>query len=94
MKPSRLNRAAYTFCLLLILVGLLGSFGGCLDRMDDEWAISQSIIDSHLAANDESKKEAAGVEFCRATVGESLPVWDEDGRLAACQPRKGKMVTL
>ena len=94
MKPSRLNRMAYTACAVLILTGLLGSFGGCLDRMGDEWAVSQSIIDSHLAANDESKKEAAAVEFCRATVGESLPIWDEDDRLAGCQPRKGKAVTL
>jgi hypothetical protein len=94
MKPSRLNQIAYTFCLLLCLIGLPGAFGGFLDSLDDEWAVSQSVIDAHLSANDGAKKEAAGIEYCRATVGESLPIWDEDDRLSGCQPRKGKAVTL
>lgn len=40
------------------------------------------------------RRDAAGVAFCRGLVGESTPLWDEDGRLSACQPRKGKKVVL
>ena len=87
MKPSRLNRIVYTACAVLILTGLLGSFGGFLDSLDDEWAVSQSVIDSHLAANELTSKERSARDMCLQTVGESTAVWTADDQVV-CQPRK------
>jgi hypothetical protein len=89
MKPSRLNRAAYTACLLLILVGMLGSFGGYLDSLDqvDEWAASQMLVDAQLSEARETRKERAARYMCLQTVGESTAVWTADDQVV-CQPRK------
>jgi hypothetical protein len=91
MKPSRLNRAAYTACAVLILTGLLGSFGGYLDSLDqvDEWAASQMLVDAQLSEARETRKERAAREMCLQTVGESTAVWTVDGDVV-CQPRKSK----
>ncbi len=89
MKPSRLNRAAYTACAVLILTGMLGSFGGYLDSLDqvDEWAVSQMLVDAQLSEAKESRKERAARDMCLQTVGESTAVWTVDDQVV-CQPRK------
>ena len=89
---SYTKRAALIFCAALVLVALLGSFGSWLDSLADhseEWAVSQSLIDAQIAAQQDHRKQKAAQDLCAATVGESVAVWSIDGELI-CTPRKGK----
>lgn len=72
----------------LALAFLLGWFGAYLDglRQSEEWANSQSLVDAKLAAYEQAKKDRAAADVCLSTVGESQPVWDEDGNLF-CAPK-------
>jgi len=73
---------------VLALVCLLGCFGLLLDRLDhrNEWAESQVLIDAQLAADKDAKMVRLAENFCRATKGESIPVWDADGDYV-CKPK-------
>lgn len=59
-----------------------------------EMAVAADLERAQRDAQDSMRREVAGAAFCRGLVGESTPLWDEDGRLSACQPRKGKKVVL
>ena len=89
---SYTKRAALSFCAALVLVALLGSFGGWLDSLADnseEWAVSQSMIDAQNDALKELSKDKAAQDLCLSTIGESSAAWTVDGELV-CTPRKGK----
>lgn len=75
---------------LLLLGQLLGQPG---DR-NTEMALSADLLQAQRDSQTAMRREAAGAAYCLAMVGESTPLWDEDGRLSACQPRKGKKVVL
>ena len=84
-----------SWAIALAAAALLGALGNAIDSLTgDEMEVSTALLDAQRQSQMLMQREQAGVTFCRAAIGESLPVWDEDGRLAACQPRKGKMVTL
>ena len=86
------KRAALSLCAALVIVALLGSFGGWLDSLADhseEWAVSQSLIDAQTASQQDHRKQKAAQDLCAATVGESSAAWTVDGELI-CTPRKGK----
>lgn len=83
----------------LALAALLVMFaiGQCLDaptERNPEMTLSADLLQAQRDAQAAMRREAAGAAFCLALVGESIPLWDEDGRLSACQPRKGKKVAL
>lgn len=85
-----------SWAIALAAAALLGAMGNAIDSLtgSDEMEVSTALLDAQRQSQMLMQREQAGVTFCRAAIGESLPVWDEDGRLAACQPKRGKMVTL
>lgn len=73
------------------------AMGQMLDAPTDhsaEMAVSADLMQAQRDSQIAMRREVAGAAFCRGLVGESAPVWNEDGQLSACQPRKGKMVIL
>jgi len=89
---SHPKRAALIFCAALVIVSLLGSFGGWLDSLEDhseEWAVSQSLVDAQIASQQDYRKQKAAQDLCLETIGESSAAWTTDGELI-CTPRKGK----
>lgn len=84
-----------SWAIALAAAALLGALGNAIDSLTgSEMEVSTALMDAQRQSQMLMQREQAGVTFCRAAIGESLPVWDEDGRLAACQPKRGKMVTL
>lgn len=80
--------------VVVLCIMLLGQMLGQPSEHNTEMAVSADLLQAQRDAQVAMRREAAGAAYCRGLLGESLPVWDVDGRLSACQPRKGKKVIL
>ena len=94
LRRELLEPATWIALAALLAMFVIGQHLDTETERNPEMALSADLLQAQRDAQESMRREAAGAAFCRGLVGESTPLWDEDGSLSACQPRKGKKVVL